>query len=934
MAPEHLGVAIGVDVIGGVLLVKAHPCPLPDLETLLYLMFDLVNEDESQGLDELNEVIMAVDMRERETIGCAYYRAQDEKLYFMEDAKSGHIDIIDQLKLVINPTVILISSRADEAVLNSLDPEARTRGSSVGDSSDPFSLPYVLESRPGNEFAYEASKSKLANLRLGEQNGTQVSFVLPGHVGTGLRQSSDFDDGDISQQQTQLMRLAGWVSVESRVTVGCAGAIISYLQRRRAARFLPGDQHQHNMFRICTVETFSLRGTMFINADTLLSLQVMQSASHPHSGNQGPSGASGSKEGLSVYGLFHFLACTPQGKYLLRQYFLRPSLNIELINERQNAIAMFVRPANTESLKAMRKSLRGIVNVRKLTINLRRGVSGGTGKATSVARSIWTGLRNFTYNTINVKSALEEIAGAQNLAIFVKVQNTFDVFHLHEIGRMVTKVIDFETSDDQHRTVVRAGIDETLDEHKRLYEGMSDLLLRVAEKLAEEVPAGLPNNLNVIYFPQIGFLITMPKDTETDAVLWEGPEEESWERMFSTDLIVYYKNETMRDMDERFGDVYGDICDREIEIIHGLAQRVLEYEAMLSTASDVCGELDCLLALAQGAVENKFVRPEISDANMIDIQGGWHPIQCLTVPSYVPNDTFIVGTTGVLGDENRHTASEVESPSNVVGPRGPSMLLLTGPNYSGKSVYLKQSALITYLAHIGSFVPAEGARIGITDKILTRVATRETVSRSQSAFMVDLQQISVALNLATNRSLLVIDEFGKGTSSTDGAALACGVFERLLEMPRAVRPKVLAATHFHEIFENGFLPPRPGLQFAHMEVHLDEEAEDVSNQIAYLYTLKEGRSTSSFGTCCAAMNGIAPEIVKRAEELILMSARGDDLVAACTVVPRREQKELEEAEEVARAFLAADLSHEPRGLLNDILGISTPSVVEQPSISD
>lgn len=120
--------------------------------------------------------------------------------------------------------------------------------------------------------------------------------------------------------------------------------------------------------------------------------------------------------------------------------------------------------------------------------------------------------------------------------------------------------IDFEASDEQRRTVVRAGLDDALDEHKRLYEGMSDLLLRVAEKLAENVPAGLPNDLNVIYFPQIGFLVTLPKDPETGTALWEGTEEEPWERLFSTDLIVYYKNDTMREMDERFGDVYGDIC--------------------------------------------------------------------------------------------------------------------------------------------------------------------------------------------------------------------------------------------------------------------------------------------------------------------------------------------------------------------------------------
>jgi DNA mismatch repair protein MSH5 len=135
----------------------------------------------------------------------------------------------------------------------------------------------------------------------------------------------------------------------------------------------------------------------------------------------------------------------------------------------------------------------------------------------------------------------------------------------------------------------------------------------------------------------------------------------------------------------------------------------------------------------------------------------------------------------------RHTYAQKVSPS---------MLILTGPNYSGKSVYLKQVALIVFMAHVGSFVPAESARIGLTDKILSRVTTRETVSRQQSAFMLDLQQISLALSLATRRSLLIIDEFGKGTESSDGAGLACAVMEHLLNLGTE-RPKVIGATHFH-----------------------------------------------------------------------------------------------------------------------------------------
>ncbi|KAI4088531.1 MAG: hypothetical protein LQ339_008707 [Xanthoria mediterranea] len=798
-----------------------------------------VDIDEREEDDSLNEVVMAVDLRDRGTVGCAYYIAREEKLYMMQDVISGGIDIVELLKLHAQPTVILLSSKADEIVSTHLDPTGGTCGSVAGDAEE-FAAPHLLEVRPSQEFGFESAKVKLSNLHLTSNTAPRMAFITPGDAESyeGYIESTE---PEYTGRQGKLLRLSGIVDLESRLTVGCAGAVLTYLQRRKAVVYLPGDVTAQPVFRVSGLEMFSLDGVMFIDAETMDALQVMHSQSHPQSHNQGPSRASsGPKEGLSIYGLFHHLARTPQGKHLLRQYFLRPSLDIPTINERLDVASVFLRPDNASLMNSIGQSLGQIKNMKTVVIHLKKGISNGMGNGSGGIKSgVWSSLRSFAFHALQIRDTISETMGAEVLPIRGKILEGLDWRRLAGIGRLVSDIVDFPSSAEMHRTVVKPGVDVALDAMKQTYDGIEDLLNKTSQSIAETVPVQYSLDLNVIFFPQIGFLISMPIDPGTGRGNYEGPEDGGgWDRIFSTRSRVYYKDYRMRELDETFGDMYAIICDKEIEIIYKLGQDVLEFEEVLIRASELCGELDSFLALAQGAGMYKFSRPHMTEDNVIRIKGGRHPLQELTVPSYVANDIFLVGGEGA-GDQGGRTGgagarTKFSQVTSSVTPDQSSMLIMTGPNYSGKSVYLKQNALIVYMAHVGCFVPADAAVIGLTDKILTRIATKETTTRMQSAFMIDIQQANKAITLATHRSLVIIDEFGKGTDSNDGSGLACGVFEHFLSLGDE-SPKVLGATHFHEIFENGFLQPRPLLAFGHMEIRVDMEADAVEEQITYLY---------------------------------------------------------------------------------------------------
>ncbi|XDG10457.1 hypothetical protein ABKA04_010072 [Annulohypoxylon sp. FPYF3050] len=845
---------------------------------------------------------MAIDMKDGGNLGCAYYIALDETMFLLEDIAMSGIDLVETLLLHVNPTTILISARASEVLASHLTKRVQGLEGNRGDSQSAF----ILRNLNSTDFRYDTGKAKLLALDL-ETLGQQS--VLYTSVTDEMVDEADGFGGEENSKQARLMRLGTLINLDSRLTIGCAGALLGDLQRRRTAHYLPNDPDALVGFRIKSIEMFALFDSMFVNADTLVSLQILQSEQHPNSHQGGPSNsASGSKESLSVYGLFHHLARTPQGKSKLRQIFLRPSTDISLINTRQKTISFLLKPVNYEALVQLSSELKKIKNMKSILALLEKGVD-IPGRKISIANNVWASLQRFAAYSLRLRDSLRAVPGSEKVEIIKKVVDVIQPLVLCQVGELIGQTIDFEQSLERGRTAVRHGIDANLDELKRSYDGMEHFLTTVIAKLRAELPEWARKYVqNCIFFPQLGFLTVVSLNPETGKGDYDGEGlNDVWERMFAAEGCVYYKNRQMREMDEHFGDAYCMIIDREIEIIHELAVKILAQKEAITAASDVLGELDSLFALAIGCGQYSWIAPEMTTQNVIHIQGGRHPLQELVVPSFIANDCHISG-----GPEDQDENVTNDNPSEVErnSIEDPSTLVLTGPNHSGKSVYLKQVALIVYLAHIGCYVPAEKAYIGITDRILTRIATRESVAKNESAFSIDLRQVSFAINFATRRSLVLIDEFGKGTNSLDGAGLVTAVLDHFTSLGPE-RPKVLAATHFHEIFEGHFLEENSELAFGHMDVQLDFDAPTTEDQVTYLFQLKPGRSIASFGSRCAAMNGIDEAVIERAESIMLMIVRNEDLEVVCSKLSDDETQKLEEAEAIARNFIGKDIKAPP-----------------------
>ncbi|CRK30240.1 hypothetical protein BN1723_014350 [Verticillium longisporum] len=850
------------------------------------------------------EVVLAVSFVERGSLGCAYFATNTQELRILHDMQYADVDVLEALLAHVQPTVVLLPFKTPEVVVSLFERHANIWDEGSGQCS------YAIRMLTSANFSHSNAVKRLANLKLSSMSAPRA-VVRPGLAGGTTESFESTSELRLHSAIIGVTRLSSFIDLDSLSSVACAGAILGELSRYDGHADDPGH------IRCRDLQMFALKDYLLISNDTMSSLQILRSESHPNSQARGTGKtAQGGKESLSIYGLFSALAGTPQGKAKLRQMIARPTVDLNLIHERQRTISFLLQPGNSETLETICRILRKVPDIRRSIIKLRKGVDSTSGRG-SFNRGVWWTLRRFVVGALQLREAIRGLSPVGEIILAETIVRIISPNTMKELGETVGSTIDFRESRPNSRVTVRWGVNDELDRLKRDYNGMEDLLSQVVSDLSNELPEWARNIVtSCIFWPQLGFLTMVPLCPDSEEPMYDGQglDCDNWQIMFSAERKAYYKNHRMRELDAHLGDMYGGILDLEVEILHNLAVDVMVHEDALLAAADICGELDALVAMALAAGKYGWTAPKVTMSNVLSIRAGRHPLQELVLPLYIPNDCYLSGgedhETPGLGFESRSSGHLPMSTSECA-----SMTVLTGPNHSGKSVHLKHVALITYLAHIGSYVPAEEAIVGLTDKILTRLSTRETVSRNESSFAVDLKQVAFCLKSASPRSLVLVDEFGKGTASDDGAGLMAALVNHFVSL-RTKTPRVLAATHFHEIFEGRHVSESPYLTLAHMDIRLDSRVSRPDNQLVYLYRLIPGVSTESFGAICAALSGVDSSVVDRAKTIAHILSSNEDLNAAYTTLDAEDYNRLRDAEDVARRFLNVA----PRNLAIGVVG--------------
>lgn len=502
---------------------------------------------------------------------------------------------------------------------------------------------------------------------------------------------------------------------------------------------------------------------------------------------------------------------SPMGARMLRRWLVFPLKDVKAINDRHSVVEYFFREPSLKQLLEEQLSLIG---------DLERIISKvAVGRVTP-------------REVVQLKVALNAIEPIREAFLNSNEPGLKEIGDKLNPCPVIRERIEKEIQNDppsliNKGNIINNGINEELDRLRKIAYSGKDYLLQIQQR---EIEATGISSLKISFNNVFGYYIEV-RNTHKDKV----PSE--WIRKQTLVNAERYITQELKEYEEQILGAEEKILSLETSIFNDLVLSLSDYIPTIQTNANLIARTDCLLSFAKSAQENKYIRPHITDSDVLDIKQGRHPVIEKQLPlgeSYIANDVHLDG-------------------------KSQQIIIITGPNMAGKSALLRQTALITLMAQAGSYVPAEAAQIGVVDKIFTRVGASDNISLGESTFMVEMNEAANILNNLSNRSLVLFDELGRGTSTYDGISIAWAIVEHIHEHPRA-RAKTLFATHYHELNEME-------KSFKRIK-NFNVSVKEVDNKVIFLRKLVKGGSEHSFGIHVAKMAGMPQSIVKRAADIL------------------------------------------------------------------
>lgn len=561
------------------------------------------------------------------------------------------------------------------------------------------------------------------------------------------------------------------------------------------------EQTQHTgLANICSISRIDEDKFVWMDKFTIRNLEIFS--------------ASAGGEGVSLVSVID-KCCSPMGSRLLRGWLAMPSLDLNELNARYDIVGHF-----TDNGELLNEVQCHISNIGDLDRIISRAATGKI--MPREVLQLGRGLAQF--------DPIRKLCSGQGTAPGVcapLAELTASIGDCSELLKAITETLTQDAAAAIGKgDVIAAGVSEELDKVREISRGGKDYLLKMQQREIERT--GI-TSLKISYNNVFGYYIEV-RNAHKDKV----PEE--WIRKQTLVNAERYITQELKEYEEQILSAEDKIYALESAIYNSLIAKIQTAIRTIQKNSMVIAKLDILAGFAELASENRYCRPEIGDGLALDIKAGRHPvIETLMKPGeeYVPNDIHL--------DRDKQQ-----------------IIILTGPNMSGKSALLRQTALIVLLAQIGSFVPADSAKIGYFDKIFTRVGASDNISRGESTFMVEMLETSMILHNLSERSLVLLDEIGRGTSTYDGMSIARAIVEFIHEYGKGA--KTLFATHYHELNDLEGIYPR--VKNFHVAV------KEVGKEVIFLRKLKEGGTAHSFGLHVARMAGMPKEVLASAERTL------------------------------------------------------------------